>query len=446
MPTHVVRTAAELTEAVQSGEPDIEVQGVLRGMPMITLGPGVRLRGGTLEFGGKGVRLTRDNTLEDVTVVTAEPEVAIFNDTTVTDLGLLVLCDVRTRGQVLLLARDAVRSGHVKVERLTLLSADVRGRVERPHDFGVDALQGAFTLWNQQRDPAVEITAELLDIGAGSSEAPVRGSGVFVGGHGSWDGAGDGGTLRVSTLRTGEIHTDGGIAPGTPDVISAGVFVISGAVVEQVVNDGPVTTYGQNDMVLDNWGEVRSWSAKAPVTSYGPSGIGFVNFGALESLDIQAPVQTFGTGARGFNVYDGSLGSASFVSIATHGDGSVGAQVSRALPTLKIAGDLTTEGSEGQSLVKGVQVSLKANALSVKSGGSVGTIEVGGKIRTSGDDVISVEIEGQVDQLLVGGGVVAEGHDSDAVHVTSDGPDLSTLTVTAVDGEEVVSIPQPARA
>lgn len=33
---------------------------------------------------------------------------------------------------------------------------------------------------------------------------------------------------------------------------SGGVFVISGAVVEEVVNEGPVTTYGQNHMVLDN--------------------------------------------------------------------------------------------------------------------------------------------------------------------------------------------------
>jgi hypothetical protein len=76
---------------------------------------------------------------------------------------------------------------------------------------------------------------------------------LFVGGHGDWNGAADGGTVRVTTLRTGEIQTDGGIAPGTPDLISGGVFVISGADVEKVRNDGPVTTYGPNEMVLDNW-------------------------------------------------------------------------------------------------------------------------------------------------------------------------------------------------
>ena len=75
--------------------------------------PGVRLRGGTLRFGAKGVRLTRDNVVEGVTVLTADHEVAILNDTTVADLGTLTLRDVRTTGQVLLLAEDAVRSGHV---------------------------------------------------------------------------------------------------------------------------------------------------------------------------------------------------------------------------------------------------------------------------------------------------------------------------------------------
>jgi hypothetical protein len=438
---HVVRTAADLAEAVQAGAPAIEVEGTIRGMPMITLQPGVRLRGGTLEFGAKGVRLTRDNEIEDITIRTADQEVAILNDTSVADLGVLSMRRVRTAGQVFLVARDAVRAGHVRVEGLTVESADVRGRFERPHGWGVEALQGAFTLWNLQTDPGVVITAELLDIAAGAPDRPVRGSGIFVGGHGNWDGAADGGTVRVSLLRTGEIHTDGGIAPGTPDLISGGVFVISGAVVEQVIDQEPVTTDGQNDMVLDNWGDVTTWSATAPVTSNGPSGIGFVNFGAIDRLDVRAPIQTFGTGARGFNLYDGSLRHASFDRIATVGDGSVGVQVSRDLPTLEIRGDLSTQGSEGQSLVKGVQTQLKAIALSVKADGRIGSVIVGGQICTRGDDVVSVEIDGEVDALRVAGGIVAEGQRSDAVHVRDNHLDLAHIEITAVDGERIVRTP-----
>ena len=107
--------------------------------------------------------------------------------------------------------------------RCTISSADVRRRLDRPRGFGVEALQGAFTLWNRQSEPEVALTAELLDIAVGTRESPVRGSGVFVGGHGNWDGAADRGTVRVSLLRTGEIHTDGAIPHDTPNVISGGL-------------------------------------------------------------------------------------------------------------------------------------------------------------------------------------------------------------------------------
>ncbi|WP_028937342.1 hypothetical protein [Pseudonocardia spinosispora] len=437
MSSTVVSTAAELAEAVNVGAEVIEVNGTITGSPMITLQPGVTLRGGTLEFGAKGVRLTKDNVLEDVTLTTADTEVAILNDTTVTDFGRLTLREVTTRGQVLLLAEEQVRAGHVQVEGLRVLSADVRGRSRRPHGFGVEALQGGFTLWNRQPDPAVTITAELLDISIGTKDEPVRGSGVFVGGHGDWQGHGNGGVLAVSHLRTGEVHTNGGIPAGTPDLISGGVFVISGARVRQVSTTGPVSTYGQNDMVLDNWGTVTTWTTTAPVTSHGPSGIGFVNFGDIDLLDVRAPIRTHGNGARGFNLYDGSLREARFVGIETHGDGSVGIQISKPMGTLLVDGDVITRGGEGLSLVKGIQMPLKAIALSIKPGGQVDRIDVTGTLATSGDAVITAEIDGQVGDLAVAGGIHATGHGSDAVHTSLTDPDLSDLQITAEDGHQV---------
>lgn len=435
-----VTNASELAQALASGIGEIEIAGTITGSPMITVPPGVTLRGGVLRFGAKGVRLTSDNTLDRVTVLTEDDEVAILNDTGVSDLGTLTLRDVHTTGQVLLVADDQVRRGHIHIEGLHVERADVRGRARRPHGFGVEALQGAVTVWNRHADPAVTITAELLDVSVGSRQAPVRGSGVFVGGHGDWDGKGDGGVLRVSHLRTGEIHADGAIPEATPDLISGGVFVISGAVVEQVTNAGPVTTYGQNDMVLDNWGDVNRWTADGPVTSNGPSGIGFVNFGNIQRLDVQAPIQTNGKGARGFNLYDGSLREARFASIATTGDGSVGIQISKPLGSLEVTGDVTTSGGEGLSLVKGVQVVLKAVALSIKPGGDVGAIRIGGKVLTSGDEVNTVEIEGKLDRLDVAGGIIAAGDNSDAVHTCSDVPGLDGIPIEAADGQAVVRI------
>ncbi|MDQ0261786.1 hypothetical protein [Sinomonas atrocyanea] len=440
MASTTVTTAQELAAALDSGALEIDVEGVITGSPMITLPPGATLRGGTLRFGAKGVRLTSDNTLDGVTILTEPDEVAILNDTSVPDLGRLTLRGVTTRGQVYLVAEDAVRAGHVQIEGLTIETADVRGRPLRPHGFGVEALQGALTVWNRQPEPVVTITAEVLDVAVGTREAPVRGSGVFVGGHGDWAGKADGGVLSVGELRTREIHTHGGIPEGTPDLISGGVFVISGATVDSVVTAGPVTTYGQNDMVLDNWGIVRVWTAHAPVTSNGPSGIGFVNFGDIDLLEVTDTIRTTGRGARGFNLYDGSLRDARFASIETTGDGSVGIQISKPLGSLAVSGDVTTSGGEGTSLVKGVQMPLKAVALSVKAGAEIGSIAIGGRLATMGSGVTTLEVEGSVVSLEVAGGIHAHGKGSDAVHLGDGAPDLAGIEVTADSGEPIVRI------
>jgi hypothetical protein len=433
-----VSTAAELMHALGTAQ-QIQVVGFITGMPMISLRPGVSLHGGTLRFGAKGIRLSSDNVLEDVTVIVPEWEVAILNDTSVSDLGLLSLRNVRTRGQVLLLADGAVMSGRVEVDGLDVGSADLRGRAERQHGFGVDAMQGGFTLWNRQPVAASRITAGLLGISAGSSDSPIRGSGVFVGGHCDWDGRPDGGVVAVDQLRTGPVFTDGGIEPGTHDLISAGVYVLSGAEVDKVINDGPVTTFGANDMVLDNWGQVGSWTARAPVTSHGSSGIGFVNFGELGLLDVQAPLTTYGTGARGFNVYDGTLASARFRSITTHGDGAIGIQVSRELPVLDISESVTTFGGSGTSLVRGRQTQLSATALSILKEGRIGRLTAGGSLSTHGDQVVTLEVAGSIDALQVQQGITAAGIASDAVRLTGHAPDLDHVTVAASHGRAIVT-------
>jgi hypothetical protein len=430
-----VSTVAKLAAALETAD-EIEVAGSLTGMPMITLRPGVRLRGGTLRFGARGIRLTSDNVLEDVMVVVPDTEVAIGNDTSVASLGTLTLRRVRTRGQVLLLADRAVTSGHVAVDGLTIDAADVRGRSARPHGFGVDALQGAFTLWNRQADPGVRITATLTGISAGTADEPIRGSGVMVAGHGDWAGQPDGGVVEVDVLRTGPVTTNGCIAPGTPDLISGGVYVISGAEVTAVVNDGPVTTLGANDMALGNWGLVGTWTAFAPVTSHGPSGIGFVSFGTMDQLDLQGPVTTHGAGARGFNVYDGRLTSARLASITTHGDGGVGVQVSKDLPELDITGSITTFGGAGTSLVRGKQVRLRAAAVSVQPAGRIGRLTVGGSISTHGDDVISLDVEGTLGAVHAGQGITAAGAGSDAIRVSGSAEiaGLAQVAASAVHG------------
>lgn len=142
----VVKDAAELPSAVTDGLKSIEVTGTIKGAPRVVLAPGVSLTGGRLEFGSKGVLLTRDNTLADVEIVVPEHEVAIYADATQSDWGTLTLREVSTVGDVAIVALDAVRAGHVVIDGLTVRAADVRGRVNRPRGFGVEAMQGGLTV------------------------------------------------------------------------------------------------------------------------------------------------------------------------------------------------------------------------------------------------------------------------------------------------------------
>jgi hypothetical protein len=314
--------------------------------------------------------------------------------------GVIRLRDVASVGRVRILARDSVRGGRVEIDGLDIIAADARGETERPQGFGVSVLQGAFTLWNLQPDPNIQIDASLLRLSAGREKVPVRGSGIFIGGADE-----SGGGVQVSRLETGAIYSDGGIAPGTADVISGGVFIVHGCHASIVRNLEPVTTYGPNDMVLDNWGEVDEWVAHGPITSFGPSGIGFVNFGALHDLRVEAVIETFGKGARGFNVYDGSLDSADFHRIVTHGDGAVGIQISKPVGRITVRSGIETFGGIGESLVKGVVMRLPATALSIKSGGVAHSIDVSGGLKTNAPQSAPIDIEGTVATLYLSGGV-----------------------------------------
>ncbi len=410
MPSSVnVATAADLAAvAPDASVKTIIVTGLVEGVPTQHLPPGRSVVGATPDAGIRfhpgqdGLRLSTDNRVEGLQLLASPDQRALFNDTTAIGLGRLVLRNLRIAGCVRLLAQDRVRSGHVEAEDVHVLEADARGFEERPEGYGVQVVPGAFTLWNRQVDPAVTITADLVGLKAGLAGAPVRGSGIFVGGTDH-----QGGRLLVSRLETGAVFSDGGIAPGTPDRISGGVFTVSGAHVDSVRNLGPVTTYGPNDMVLDNWGEVNRWIAEAKVTSFGPSAIGFVNFGTIGTLVMNDGIETFGAGARGFNVYDGTVRDATFERIVTWADGSVGLQISQPVGRIVVRRGIETHGGTGDSLVKGVVVQLPAIPLSIKPGGAVQQLVVGGGLLSHGAGVDALQMHGSVASMELSGGVSA---------------------------------------
>jgi hypothetical protein len=394
----------------------IVVRGDLPDAPSIRLSPGQSLRGEsdeskiTFADGTDGLQISSDNRIHNIRLHASPDRRALFNDTTVDSLGRIELRNVTTTGRVQILARDKVRGGHIDVNGLDIIAADARGEKERPHGYGVYVLHGAFTLWNMQSDESVIVSADLVGLSAGRDGAPVRGSGIFV------SGAGDkGGRLNVRRLETDAVYSDGGIAAGTPDQITGGVFTVYGAHVDVVRNRGPVVTYGVNDMVLDNWGVVDRWTAEQKITSHGPSGIGFVNFGIVHELKVSAPIETFGQGARGFNVYTGTVNLAEFDRVITHADGAVGIQISQPIGRLVVHRGIETFGGTGPSLVKGVVINLSAIALSIKPGGSAREIEISGGIKTNGAGVAPIEQHGAIDSLRVTGGFVAAGGGFDKI-------------------------------
>jgi hypothetical protein len=409
------------TEALVSAVKDesvgrVVISGKLTNVPPIFLSPGRSLCGASenamIAFvaGSDGVRLSADNSIHSLHLEASPEKRAIFNDTAVAALGRIELRGVSISGCVQILARGAVRSGHVSVDGLEIIAADTRSQAERAHGYGVSVVQGAFTLWNLQPDNDVVISADVVGISAGRSGAPVRGSGVFVGGSGE-----TGGRLYLRRLETGAVYSDGGIAPGTPDRISGGVFVVYGAYADLVRNRGPVTTYGANDMVLDNWGIVDRWVADDKITSHGSSGIGFVNFGTINVLQMNAPIETFGQGARGFNVYTGTVKVAEFERIVTHADGAVGIQISQPVGRIKVRRGVETFGGVGDSLVKGVVVKLSAIALSVKPGGSARKVDVAGGLITHGPGISALELHGAIQCLRIADGFAVAGHGFDKI-------------------------------
>ncbi|MFD1556647.1 hypothetical protein ACFSHT_13595 [Paraburkholderia silviterrae] len=415
--TRQVSTVTELRAAADDDHvQQIVISAPITDVPGLRLSPGQALTGidaqAALRFapGSDGLELTADNEIHGLSLLADPDRCAIFNDTAVDGLGRLVLRNLTVEGVVRLLARDRVRSGHVEAHDIDVRAADARGCEERPKGYGVEVIPGAFTLWNQHDDRAVTITADLTGLSAGRAGAPVRGSGIFV------SGAGDtGGRVVAHRLETGAVHSDGAIAPGTANRITGGVFVVSGAFVASVRNQGPVTTYGPNDMVLDNWGAVDRWIADGKVTSHGPSAIGFVNFGTVDRLELNALVETFGQGSRGFNVYAGTVRSAEFERVVTHADGAVGIQISQRVGEIVVRRGIETWGGTGDSLVKGVVIRLAATALSIKPGGSAQKIAIAGGLITHGGSVNPLELHGAIDTLEIGGGLVAAGGGFEAI-------------------------------
>lgn len=440
--TASIGSLTELMSALSGGVPRfLELQTSVACPHSIVLPPGFSLTGAdkdrcVLSFdNGDGIGLTANNRVSNLTVIAPPGARAIYTQNEIADMGTITLGNLAVTGQVSIITHAGTDKLNLVADGLHVAACDARRYSEQPQKYGVNVCQGALPVYNFNDSPNSLITASLTNISVGTKNAPALGSGIFVSGFGDQSGP-----VELDTLSTGEVHSTGMLLYGTVDIITSGVFIVYGVHAKRFEHFGEVVTYGVNDMVLDTWGTVDKWIVHAPVVSYGPSGIGFVNFGTVNDFVAEAKIITYGLGARGFNQYDGTVRNICFKSIETFGDGSIGLRVNKPVGTITIDGDVTTHGSIGNTLVKGVNMQLPAEAFSVKSGGVVEKLIVGGNLITHGAKVTTYAVEGgKLNAIDIKGEVLAHGQGSDSVLVASKvSTPLTNVHASAPAGKAIV--------
>ena len=139
-PPQFIATAEQLVALTKEPRArHLVVCGNLANVPSFRLAPGQTLAGNgdnaSISFvkGVDGLQLSSDNEVRNLRLEASAGRRAIFNDTSVARLGTIRLIGITTVGQVQLLARDTVRSGHVEVGGLDI-GRDTRPRSDRSVD------------------------------------------------------------------------------------------------------------------------------------------------------------------------------------------------------------------------------------------------------------------------------------------------------------------------
>lgn len=415
-----VSNPSQLIEALDHNEKSIHITRTMTLAQPIFLPDGIEIKGVRQENGvlptvffshSDGFILKGGATITDLAISALQDKKAIslLPQQSRENFGTVSLNHLEVDGQISLIFRAPTLSAHVETHNVLVRKSDTRTYLEQPQKYGVNVLQGAYTLYNFNPDAMSLITASISDLTIGQEGQPVIGSGVFISGFND-----AGGKVNIKKMTLGSVFSTGLLPQGVADFITAGVFIVYGAHVHNLHQLGKTVTYGVNDMVLDAWGTVDKWIVEGEVVSYGQSGVGFVNFGTVNYFETKQAISTFGVGARAYNQYDGTLKEGHFVDINTYNDGAVGIQISKEVGELHFNGNITTHGGIGQSLVKGVNVDLPAYAFSIKDGGYLHKLHVHGSIISHGENVTTVTMEqdGRLDNVQIEGTIEATGTNS----------------------------------
>lgn len=370
-------SARELEAAVACGAALIEVAGVFRELPTLQLSCGQSLRaapaGARLAFarGNDGLGLPGNNEIAGIAIETdvARRALLVSSSPPQPAAGRIVLRDLSVSGQV-----ECRLDGDDRIDRLDLVrvhvrAADTTARADRPHGNGVTCLQGAITVWNRNRGH--ELRLGIDDVSIGAPDAPVRGSGIFIGGTAGLGG----GRIRAQHVRMGAVYCDSTLTASETTLISGGTLVLPGTRIVRIESFGPQMTFGANAVPIDNWAEIDEWIVNGDVTTHGPNAIAIVNAGRLGSIAVHGHVETFGDGARACSIY-GPAALISLASVTTHGAGAAGIHLMSEVGRLEVPGGLTIRGRSGAAMVQGRIQTLAADGVHVARTGRVGFLAV----------------------------------------------------------------------
>lgn len=262
-----VSNPIEMTKALSSGETVIDITRSMAFANPIYLPNGIQLSAIPQENGvlptiffshSDGFILTGSSRLQNLSVVTLQDKKAIqlTSQQVAESFGTIHLENLTVDGQISLIFRTPTLKAHVVTKNVHVASSDTRTYLEQPQKYGVNVLQGAYTLYNFNANKDSLITASIDNLSIGSEGHPAIGSGVFISGFND-----QAGRVDIDQMTLGDVYSTGLIPQGVADFITGAVFVVYGAHVSHLIQNGKTVTYGVNDMVLDAWGQVdEGWS------------------------------------------------------------------------------------------------------------------------------------------------------------------------------------------
>ncbi|MEG0949630.1 MAG: hypothetical protein RR212_06560 [Bacteroidales bacterium] len=365
----------------------------------------------SFQKGAEGFCLSKGNELKNLVIETDPDKRAIFQDQEMESMNNHHLTRLSVTGQISFIVTDKTRKGHIDASFVHVKEANTAQIPDRPNRFGVDMMQGAFTIWNKSENH-MEIEVDISHFSCGSETKPILGSGLVICGTEEQMGH-----VRVNVLSCGHIYTKGEIGKGVADLVCAGIGIGYQTLVRHMNIYGRITCYGGNEMGIYNWGTIERASMTDRIETHGANGCGFINAGNIGTFNFMHEIETYGTGARGFYMFDGAAKDLHFDRIVTHGNAANAIQFNRYIDRISISKGIEVFGNALNVLFADTIVKTSSDAICIQPGGTVRMLKVSGDLISHGNDVCTIFNEAAIEKLLVSGKVLATGEKSTALEV-----------------------------